>query len=189
MTYQRNKILEITLCGLFAAIMAVCSWITIPATVVTSFTLQTFGVFLTVGFLGGKRGTAAVTAYVLLGAAGLPVFAGMNGGLGAIFGNDGGFIVGFVFAALTMWLVLSRFKNKTSLQALIVSMIAGLLTCYAFGTAWFLVAYARNVGAVGVGTVLGWCVIPFLLPDAVKIVCAAALVHKTRKLVKLPWDN
>ena len=58
--------------------MAICSWITIPATV--PFTLQTFAVFVTVGLLGGRKGTAAIAAYLLMGAIGLPVFAGFSGG-------------------------------------------------------------------------------------------------------------
>ena len=55
--------------AMFAVIMAVCSWISVPY--VVPFTLQTFGVFLAVGVLGGKRGTLAVLIYILLGCVGL----------------------------------------------------------------------------------------------------------------------
>ena len=68
--------------GVFAALMAVCSWIAVPTAV--PFTLQTLGVFLAVGLLGGKLGTAAVVVYVLLGAFGLPVFANFSGGAGVL---------------------------------------------------------------------------------------------------------
>ena len=73
-----------------AVLMAVCSWISIPAAV--PFTLQTFAVFCSLGFLGGKRGTAAILVYLLLGALGIPVFAGFSGGIGILFGTTGGYL-------------------------------------------------------------------------------------------------
>ena len=81
----RSKTYDLVYIAVFAVVMAVCSWISIPAQV--PFTLQTFGVFMAVGVLGGKRGTLAVLVYVLLGAVGVPVFAGFSGGIGA--GNQG----------------------------------------------------------------------------------------------------
>ena len=71
--------------AMFAVVMAVCSWISVPY--VVPFTLQTFGVFLAVGVLGGKRGTLAVLIYILLGCVGLPVFAGFSGGIGIVLGR------------------------------------------------------------------------------------------------------
>ena len=65
-----------------AVLMAVCSWISIPAAV--PFTLQTFAVFCSLGVIGGKRGTFAIVVYLLLGALGVPVFAGFGGGIGEI---------------------------------------------------------------------------------------------------------
>ena len=84
---------DMVLIAMFAVLMAVCSWISIPMEV--PFTLQTFGLFLTVGVLGGKRGTFAVLIYILLGAIGVPVFAGFNSGIGVLLGTTGGYIVGF----------------------------------------------------------------------------------------------
>lgn len=65
----------------------------------------------------------------------------------------------------------------------IVSMIVGLIVCYAFGTAWFMIVYSRANGAVGLATVLGWCVIPFIIPDIIKIVLAYGLSRKLLKFV------
>ena len=67
---------DLVLIAQCAAMMTVCSWISVPAAV--PFTMQTFGVFMAIGLLGGKRGTAAVAVYLLLGAAGLPVFSGFT---------------------------------------------------------------------------------------------------------------
>ena len=175
----KSKTYDMAYIAIFTVLMAVCSWVSIPATV--PFTLQTFGVFVAVGVLGGKRGSLAVLIYILLGVVGVPVFAGFSGGIGAILGTTGGYIVGFLFSALVMWGFEKIAGKKPVIQ--IISMIAGLVVCYAFGTAWFMVVYARQSGAVGLGTVLGWCVIPFIIPDVIKIVLAFGLSRKLRKYV------
>lgn len=174
-----EKIRSITYCGLFIALITVCSWISIPTTV--PFTLQTFGVFAAVGILGGKLGTIAVIGYVILGAIGVPVFSGFSGGVGVIAGTTGGYIVGFIFAALAMWMVEKILGRKP--WVLILSMIAGLIVCYAFGTAWFMIVYTAKTGTVGLGAVLSWCVVPFIIPDAVKIACAAIITEKAGKYI------
>ena len=150
-TMQQNKTRDIVFIGIFAALIAICSWISIPTTV--PFTLQTMGVFTAVGLLGGKRGSLAVLVYILLGLVGLPVFAGFSGGVGVLFGTTGGYIIGFLASALLMWgieTVCGRGKI-----VLAVSMVLGLVVCYAIGTLWFMVVYAKTSGAVGLGTVLG----------------------------------
>ena len=86
------KTIELAYIAMFAALTAVCSWIAIPTTV--PFTMQTFAVFITMLMLGGRRGFFAVLTYVLLGAAGVPVFAEFTGGLGVLFGMTGGYILG-----------------------------------------------------------------------------------------------
>lgn len=176
----RVRTIDMVYIAIFAALMAVCSWISIPVLQVP-YTLQTFGVFVTVGLLGGKRGTLAILVYILLGAIGLPVFAGFTGGIGALLANAGGYIVGFFFSALAMWAIEHFFGRKP--VALIAAMVVGLAVCYAFGTAWFMFVYTRNVGAVGLATVLGWCVIPYIPADLVKIALAFLLSERLKKFV------
>ena len=172
----RGKTYDMVYIGIFAVLIAVCSWISIPAAV--PFTLQTFGVFMAVEVLGGKRGTMAVLVYILMGAVGIPVFAGFQGGIGVIFNTTGGYIVGFLCSALIMWAAESLFGKKPLVRLL--SMAAGLIACYALGTIWFMVVYGRTTGAVGLMTVLGWCVIPFIIPDLVKIGLAYVISRKIR---------
>lgn len=166
--------------ALFAVLIAVCSWISIPTTV--PFTMQTFAVFLAVGLLGGKRGSLAVLIYLLLGAVGIPVFAGFTGGLGILLGTTGGYLLGFLGSALLYWLITDRLGAKLPVR--IFAMVAGLLVCYAFGTAWFIAVYARTSGAIGLLTALGWCVFPFLLPDCVKIALAVLLSDRLARHVR-----
>ena len=176
---SRSKTYDMVYIAIFAVLMAICSWISIPMTV--PFTLQTFGVFISVGILGGKRGTVAVLIYILLGAIGVPVFAGFSGGFGVLLNTTGGYIIGFLFSALVMWGIEKVFGRKPVMQ--ILSMLVGLIVCYAIGTAWFMVVYSRANGAVGLGTVLGWCVIPFIIPDLVKIALAFVLSARLRQYV------
>ena len=168
---------DLALIGVFAAVMAVCSWISIPAAV--PFTLQTFGVFIAMEILGGKRGTLSVLVFLLMGAAGLPVFSGMRGGIQVLMGPTGGYIVGFLAGALLMWL-LETVMPKHPVTG-IVSMTAALLACYALGTVWFMAVYSRANGPVGLMTVLGWCVFPFIVPDLIKIMLAYVLGRRLRR--------
>ena len=173
------RVLDLVLIALFAALTAICSWISIPTSI--PFTLQTFAVFVAVGLLGGKRGTLAVLVYILLGAVGLPVFAGFSGGIGILLGSTGGYIIGFLGSALIMWGMEKLWGSKAWVQ--IVSMLAGLLVCYAFGTAWFTVVYTSANGAVTLLTVLGWCVFPFIPFDLLKIALAFVITNRLRRYV------
>ena len=159
--------------------MAICSWISIPAAV--PFTLQTFGVFIAVGVLGGKRGSLSVLVFILLGAIGIPVFANFSGGIGVLAGPTGGYIIGFLFSALLMW-AMEKLPGKKSVMQ-IVSMIAGLIVCYAFGTVWFVIVYGRMNGPIGFTAALASCVVPFIIPDIIKIALAYVLSRKLRKYV------
>lgn len=177
---QKIKTIEMAYIALFAALMAVCSWISIPAAV--PFTLQTFAIFCAVGLLGGKRGTIAVVVYILLGLVGVPVFAGFSGGVGVLFGSTGGYIIGFVFSALLYWVITKVFGNKTVIM--FFAMVAGLLVCYVFGTAWFMVVYTRNSGPIGVAAALSMCVVPFIIPDLIKIALALFITKRVSPHVK-----
>lgn len=173
------KTLDLTYVGLAVALIAICSWISIPTAI--PFTMQTFAVFAVVGILGMYRGTIAVLVYILLGAVGVPVFAGFSGGIGVLFRNTGGYIMGFLFTALVTGAIIKLFGKKVWVMA--AAMAVGLLVCYAFGTAWFMVVYARNNGAVGIATALSWCVIPYIIPDLVKIALAVLLTKRVGKVL------
>ena len=166
---------------MFAAIIAVCSWISVPAPV--PFTLQTLAVYLAAGLLTGTQSLFAVLAYILLGAIGVPVFSGFRGGLGALFGYTGGYIVGFIFVVLSVAVFGKLFKNR--IAGLILSYIIGTALCYAFGTIWFALVYADTNGeAIGFFAVLMKCVVPFLIPDALKITLASIIVPKIKGVLE-----
>ena len=177
---KKVSVYNLVMVALFAALIAVCAWITVPGAV--PFTLQTMGVFLAVGLLGGKRGTAAVLVYILLGAVGMPVFSGFSGGVGRLLGTTGGYIIGFLVAALAMWAMEAIFGRAG--WVLPLSMLLGLVLCYAFGTAWFLVLYTQTKGAISVASVLSMCVVPFIIPDLLKIALALVLTGRLGRFIR-----
>ncbi len=171
MKSRRFSTRDIAVTAMGVALIAVCSWLSIPMTV--PFTMQTFAVCLVTAVFGLRLGLPAVVCYLLLGAVGAPVFAGFKGGPAALLGPTGGYLIGFLFTALTVGLAVDRWGRK--LPVLIVSMALGILLCYTFGTAWFIFVYSRSSGPIGLGTALSWCVLPYLIPDAAKIALAAFL--------------
>ncbi len=177
---QRSSHIRPMVCAaICAALMAVCAWISIPAPV--PFTLQTFAVFLALGLLGGRWGTVSVLVYILLGAVGAPVFSGFRGGLGALLGPTGGYILGFLLSALLMW-GLERYLGRRP-PVLILSMVLGLLLCYLFGTLWFMWVYTG--GPTTFWGALLTCVIPYIPADALKLAGAVLLTVRLRPHVRL----
>lgn len=152
------------LCSLFAALTAVCAWISVPVFDI-AFTLQTLGIFLSLGLLGGKRGSWAIFLYLLLGAVGMPVFSGFRGGIGVLAGVTGGFLWGFALAG-PVYRLLERFGK-------LPAMVTAQLVCYLCGCLWFYL-YAGG----GLWLILLRCVLPFLLPDAAKIALAYILSRR-----------
>jgi biotin transport system substrate-specific component len=98
------KLQNMVRCGCCAALIAVCAWLSVPVGQI-AVTMQTFGVFLTLLLMGGKKGTLACGVYLLLGAVGLPVFSGFQGGPGVLLGPTGGYLLGFLLLALCYWLL------------------------------------------------------------------------------------
>ena len=177
---QKLTTKQIALIAMGVALITVCSWISIPATV--PFTLQTFAVCLVTAVFGLRMGIWAVLCYILLGAVGAPVFSGFKGGFGALLGTTGGYIIGFLFTALIVGTAVKKWGRN--MPILILSMALGILLCYTFGTAWFMLVYAKKSGPIGISTALGWCVIPYLIPDGAKIVLAALLTGRLYPIMK-----
>ncbi|MBO6260969.1 MAG: biotin transporter BioY [Lachnospiraceae bacterium] len=166
------RTLDITYIGAAVALITICSWISIPTTI--PFTLQTFAVMLTVLLLGGMRGTIAIIVYILLGAVGVPVFSGFSGGIGKLMGPTGGYIIGFLGTALVMWGFEKILGKK--LWVYIAAIVLGLIVCYTFGTMWFIKLYTADDGSKAtLAMALSWCVIPYLIPEVIKVVLALTL--------------
>ena len=177
---SKTKTLDLVYTAMGVTLICVCSWINIPMTV--PFTLQTFAIPAVLLILGKKRGTIATIVYVLMGATGIPVFAGFTGGLAILLGNTGGYIIGFIFIALIYTAAVKIFGEKKGVK--IIALIAGLIVCYAFGTAWFMYIYLKDTGEVGLFSVLTWCVLPYIVPDLVKIFLAILISDRVKRFIR-----
>lgn len=166
------KIRNMVLSGLFAALLAICGWISLPLGSLR-FTLQTFGLFLALLTLGGKWGSVTVLVYLALGAMGLPIFSGFQGGIGVLLGPTGGCLFGFMLTALLFWLAESLLPGKIHVK--ISMLILGLVVCYLVGWLW----YCR----FGPMNFFLWC-LPYLLPDGIKLVLAVILSQRLRKALQ-----
>ena len=174
------KIKDMTLCAMFAALLAICAWISLPVADI-AYTLQTFGVFLTLGMLGGKRGTLAILLYLLLGVVGLPVFSGFRGGVGALLGVTGGYLTGFLLIGLIYWCITAWAGSTSRTQP--AAMAAGLLGCYLFGSFWFCALFLQQGSGLSFSVVMAKCVVPYLLPDGLKLAAAWLLSKRLRRFL------
>ena len=179
------KTIDLVYIALAAVLIAICSWISIPT--VIPFTMQTFAVFCVLSIFGGRRGTIAIIVYMILGAIGVPVFAEFTSGIGILLGITGGYIVGFVFIGLIYWLMVRLLGKKLWVE--IVSLVLGLAVMYAFGTVWYMIAYARSNEAIGFVTALTWCVLPFVIPDLVKLGLALTLSRRIAPMLRTGMNN
>lgn len=174
---KRLRIKSLIYVSLGAVLITLCSWIYIPLPV--PFTFQLFAVFTVSAILGVKKSLTAVLVYVLLGIVGLPVFSGFKGGLGALFSSTGGYTLGFFAVCLITGYSTVKFGRKTSVM--ILSMYVSLVLCYISGTVWFTLLYAETED---VFNVLKICVLPFIIPDTVKILLASLTVKRIYSVIK-----
>ena len=170
---EHERLRNMTATALMTALLCVLGPVMVPIGPVP-ISLQVLCVFLCVAVLGMKRGTIAVTLYLLIGFAGLPVFAGFSGGLGAIFRPAGGFLVGFVPLALLSGWAVDRYPH--SVPAQFAGTFAGLVVLYAFGTTWLI-----WVTKLPLEKALRAAVYPFVALDSAK---AAAAILFGRALKK-----
>jgi biotin transport system substrate-specific component len=138
---------------------------------------QTFGVLLIGAALGSKRGVASVLLYIIIGAAGLPFFAGGASGLSVLTGATVGYLVGFVVAAYVVGWLAERGLER-SVRTSIIPFLTGMVIIYFFGAAWLSVV----LGSVSKAMALG--VLPFLIGDAIKLIAASLALPAAWKMVK-----
>ena len=179
----KNKsmpVTTLTFIALFTVLITICSWLSIPITGIP-ITMQTFAIFLTIYLLGPKYSAFSIIVYLILGAIGLPVFAGFGSGIGYLLGPTGGYLLGFLGTALIYALFRKLFGKSYISQ--IVSSLLGLVTCYALGTAWFIHVYTQTSGSISIMATLSMTVFPFVIFDIAKIVIAILLDGRLKRFL------
>ncbi len=163
--------------ALMAVLIAICAWISIPVEI--PFTMQTFGVFLTLRLLRGRYGTMSILIYILLGLIGAPVFAGFSSGAAILLGPTGGYIIGFLFCGIIFMAAEHHMHGKLAENTVLV---LGLAVCYAFGTLWFVHVMSMRGNSYSFIQALLLCVIPYLIPDFCKLVLSQFVAERVLKL-------
>lgn len=175
---MKLSVRAICLIGMFAAVTAVLSILTIPTPWGVPFTLQTFSVALCGYVLGWKYGTVSTLLYLLLGLVGVPVYAGMKAGPGVLFGPTGGYLFGFILMTLMCGLAMEhslRGGRKLSVMAVLLSLL-GLICCHIPGIIQFkLVTGMEWSAAAMTGSV------PYLFKDVLSVAGACAVALGVRK--------
>ncbi len=165
---KNSKVRKMIMCATFVAISALLAQFVVPiGAVPINFAL--IGVFIATGVMGTKGAVVTEIVYIALGIVGVPVFAGFQAGFGVLLGPTGGFIVGYIFTALITSILIKVIKP-------IPAMLVGLLLCYALGCAWFAISQRVTVLSAFYVTVL-----PFIIPDVIKIIISSFVIAKIKK--------
>ena len=177
---KKSTVFNMTNCALMAALMCVLCPVSVPIGPIP-ISLSILVILLTVYVLGTWRALVSYTVYLLLGAVGMPVFSGFQGGLAKLAGPTGGYLAGFWLMILVAGIIME--KGKRNLLVTILGMLVGVAIDYAVGTAWFVFQTESTVVHA-----LDVCVYPFIPFDVAKIVIAVLLgsvVYKGLQKAKL----
>lgn len=185
---KKFTVKTIVLCAMFAALCCATAPVSIPLPGGVPVTLQTAAVFLTALLLGPLYGFVAVLVYVLLGAVGLPVFAGLSGGIGSLVGLSGGFIMSWPFAAALAGFLYYKFgRNEKGLKkyaTMITAMLLGSVIIYTVGLTQFIFLTKMSIPAS-----LAACMIPFIPGDVLKMVLVAIIVPTLERALKIIFST
>lgn len=172
---SKIKTFDLVKSGMMVAIMSILAPLSAVNIGVIPITLAVAVVFLTGAVLTPLYAIMTITAYIILGAFGLPVFANAKSGLGVLFGPTGGYILAYIFMVLIISQAVKIFK-KRSVIVLIPAFIIAVFVCYLFGTAWFLGIKNRGEDSYSLTKALELCVIPFIIPDLLKAAAVCIIV-------------
>lgn len=162
--------------SLFGALTAIGAFIVVPMQPVP-FTLQTFFTGLSGALLGGRAGALSQVVYVIIGCIGLPVFAGGKAGLGVLFGPTGGYLIGFIAGAYVIGKIVEA-RAKAGILWTAMAILVGDVFIYTIGTFQLsIIAHFSPLKAILVG------VVPFILPELLKLLAATILASKIREKV------
>ncbi len=175
---KRFSIRDLSYISIFAALIAVSGYISIPLPFSTvPVTAQSLAVMLAGSLLPVRHAAVSVIVFLLMGAAGLPVFSGGGAGLGIIFGKTGGYLIGFLAGAV--FISILKGKKPSFIRLLAVNAIGGILIVYVFGVLWL-----NYVTGIGIDKAVIFGALPFVPGDILKAIIAPLLSFRLSKHVK-----
>ena len=155
------KVKKITLIGLLAACLCILAPVSFPIGVIP-ISLATFAIYIIASLLVWHNTILVILVYIVIGAVGLPVFSGFRGGFSIL--------LGYILMGLAISLLLKNNKNKLWMYP--IAMLVGTIFCYLFGSIWYMVESNNNLAST-----LVVAVVPFILPDLIKIVVASYVTY------------
>ncbi len=170
-----NKLMRKTYPAVGAALLTISAWISVPLPV--PITMQSFTLFLLLSLFGGYA-VLSLLLYLALGLLGVPVFAGFVGGIGVLLSPTGGFLVGFFPASL---LFLLFYQRKYRILRFAGAVLSQLLL-YLFGALFYAFVYG---GGESLPAVLLATVLPYLIPDGIKLALAFLLAERMREHLRI----
>ena len=175
------NIKNLSLIALMSALLCLIAPISIPVGPIP-ITLSLFIIYIISYILDTKQAVLSVLIYLLIGAIGIPVFAGYKSGLAVILGPTGGYLVSYlIIVFISSYFNKKYYKNKI-IQ--LFTMFIALILCYICGTLWFSVFKKMSFTES-----LIICVFPFIITDVIKIVAAFVLGTEIRRRLKSSADN
>lgn len=180
MTKGRQNVQSMIFVALFSTLMCVGAWLHFPSPVPAS--MQTFVVFCALGLLGCRKTFFMLVLYVLLGALGLPVFSGFTGGIGALSGPTAGFIWGFLLGVPAFYIFEKKFRTE---KPVIIGYIIYILLHYIPGALWYCYFTTQGITLHGILSSSLVTVVPFIIPDAIKLLLSFVTVKRLKKVIKI----
>ena len=182
MKESKLSIQDIVVIGLCTASIVIMAQISIPMPLGVPMTMQTFAITLTGIILGAKRGALASFIYVLLGAVGVPVFAGFSGGFQTLIGPTGGFL--WSFPIMAFFIGLGAEKYRKSKPLFLLWLVIGTVINYVIGVVVFCLVTQSSVM-----TGISACVLPFIPTAIIKAVLASIIgLNIKGRLVQVAWN-
>ncbi len=174
---RKQSIRSMIFVSLFATLMCIGAWIHFPSPVPAS--MQTFVVFCALGLMGSKKTFVMLVLYIMMGSVGLPVFSGFTGGIGALTGPTAGFIWGFLLGVPVFYI----FEKKYTDKRIIIGYILYILLHYIPGAVWYCIFTVSALTLPGLVSSTVVTVVPFIVPDAVKLILSFMTVSRLKRTV------
>lgn len=176
---KKQGIQSMIFIALFATLMCVGAWIHFPSAVPA--TMQTFVVMTALGLIGSKNTFIMLLVYVFLGIIGLPVFSGFTSGIGALSGPTAGFIWGFLLG-VPVFYISQKFINVRF--SLYIGYIIYIILHYIPGALWYCYFTTKELTLQGLFASSLVTVVPFIIPDCIKMLLASLTVKRLKKIIK-----
>lgn len=184
---MKLSVKDMILCGLFAALISVSAYLSIPSPTSVPFSLQPLFALMAGAFLGSKRGAISMFVYMLVGLVGVPVFSGGTGGPGMIYSPTFGYIIGFIVSAYVVGKVLEM-TEKTPLKivGIVLAPLLGVAVNYIIGVPYlFMIFNVVKDSSISMYVALTYGFFPYILLDLVKAGLVITMIFSMIPRLKL----